>query len=90
MTTNQIKLNSAENRQRVQTINGARYVHPCIGENQTIQRHAAIFLDPVETTAGESLPAGTIVSVISCGMYGHKKALGCTVWGDGRHVHIYC
>ena len=84
-----VQLNKSEKRQAFKTVNGARWVHPCIGENETMQKHAAKFLDPVETTQGDVLPAGTVVTRLSGGSYEGRMAWGCSVWGSGKQVNIY-
>lgn len=84
-----VELNTKEKQQKVRSVNGSRYVHPCIGEYKTMQKHAAKFLDPVTTVDGEVLPAGTVVSVTSAGFYNGKPSWGCSVWNSGRTIHIY-
>lgn len=56
-----------------------------------IQHHAIELLEPVQTVSGEVLPAGTVVSILSGGNYGVRRAVcvSSSVWGDGRQHHIY-
>lgn len=82
-------LNKSESRQKPKTLGSARYVYPCIGENEIQQKHAVLLLDDLATVSGEILPPGTKATILSGGSYNGRMSACLSVWGSGRQVNVY-